>query len=262
MKINTKRLLRLKLLLFVSGIALCKVWSAQTSGKTNRNQSTHGEFFFGTSQDVEHCPSAWLIYLDTGRHDGGIFVVAGMEKFSKFEQRADGTLLFQWSGLGDKNYQFIGTLKASELAGEIQLTDVRSGAGKFACDMIATKLSSPADPDHPALAARYSNAAYASEGGDPTGVDIRFFSTNKGTAGMITFHEGYWDEPVDTPLALSQIEVGKGTVKFAAETPKGFIHYHLRLTAVGALFNRDDKDQAGEKSIPLKKGPMPHAVVW
>ena len=112
------------------------------------------------------------------------------------------------------------------------------------------------------MAARYSNAAYVSEGGDPTGVDIRFFSTSKGTEGMITFYEGYWDEPVDTPLALSQIEVGKGTIRFAAETPKGLIHYHLRLTSAGGLFNRDDKAKEGEKDIPLKKGRLLPVVGW
>ena len=70
---------------------------------------------------------------------------------------------------------------------------------------------------------------------------------------MIVFYEDYWDEPTFTPLALSQIDVGKGVIQFAAETPKGIIHYHLRLTPTGGLFNRDDKAQQGEKDIPLKK---------
>ena len=235
---------------------LCVVCSGQVVGKKPGDRSTSGRFFFGTSQEAKHCPSAWLLYLDKEHNSGGIFVVAGLEKFTKFEMRENGTLLFQWTELGDKNYSFDGTLKAGEVAGEVQLVDVHSGTAKYACDMTATELPSQTvspTPEHPVLAARYSNADYASEGGDPTGVDIRFFSTSKGTEGMITFYEGYWDEPVDTPLALSQIEVGKGVVRFAAETPQGLIHYHLRLTPTGGLFNRDDKAQQGEKDIPLKK---------
>lgn len=256
-----------KLALCASSASLLYVVSfAQVAAKMQGDRSTSGQFFFGTSQEVKRCPNAWLLYLDKEHHNGGVFVVTGMEKFSKLELGRDDALLFQWSGLGDRNYRFSGTLKANELSGEVQLVDVGSNTANHLCDIAARELApqtARSTPEHQVLAARYSNEAYASEGGDPTGVDIRFFSTGNGFEGMITFYEGYWDEPIDTPLALSLIEVGKGTIQFAAETPRGLIHYHLRLTAAGALFNRDDKAQEGEKDIPLKKGrtPLP-AVGW
>ena len=45
------------------------------------------------------------------------------------------------------------------------------------------------------------------ESGDLTGVEILFLSTSSGIRGMIVFYEGYWNEPVFTPLALSKIEM-------------------------------------------------------
>jgi hypothetical protein len=260
MKIEVKRLIGLKLIICVFAFALCMACSAQTSGKTIGNGSARGEFFFGTSQDAKHCPSAWLLNIDKEHHVGGIFVATEMTQFSRFEVGDDGTVFFQWKGFGDKNYQFKGTLKADELAGEIELVDKRSGNSKYLCDMAASQL--PSQNVQARRSARYSNAYYFNESGDLTGVDIRFFSTNKGTTGMIVFYEDYWDEPTFTPLALSQVEVGKGTIQFAAETPKGIIHYHLRLTPAGGLFNRDDKAKEGEKDIPLKTGRLLPVVGW
>lgn len=256
MKIEVTRLFGPKLILCVFAIVLCVACSAQTSGKTIGDGAARGELFFGTSQDAKHCPSAWLLNIDKEHRVGGIFVATEMTQFSRFEVGDDGTVFFQWKGFGDKNYQFKGTLKADELAGEIELVDKRSGNSKYLCDMAASQLPSQnvqASSDHQMLSVRYSNAHYFNESGDLTGVDLRFFSTNKGTTGMIVFYEDYWDEPTFTPLALSQIDVGKGVIQFAAETPKGIIHYHLRLTPTGGLFNRDDKAQQGEKDIPLKK---------
>ncbi|WP_263357973.1 hypothetical protein [Acidicapsa ligni] len=267
MKVKTVRLLVGMLVLCVpAACLLCAVCSGQISGSSGEQNSIHGQFFFGTSQDVKYCPSAWLLYFDKAHNSGGVFVVASMEKFSRLELGEGGAVLVQWAGLGDKNYRFKGTLKSEELAGEVQLVDTRSGSSKYVCEVAATKLppqNARANPEHQVVASRYSNTAYSNEGGDLTGVDIRFFSTGKGTEGMITFHEGYWDEPVNTPLVLSQIEMDKKTIRFAADTPNGVTHYHLVPTLTGALFNRDDMARTGGKDIRLKKMPtvLP-AIGW
>jgi hypothetical protein len=245
---------------------VCAVCAAQTSRigheseageKAPSNRSDSGKFFLGSSQDPEHCANAWLLYLDKENRNGEIFVVAGMNWFSDFELAEDGTLTFQWTGLGDKNYRFNGTLKSDEIAGDIQLVDSRSGKTEYLCEMTASKLPAQnvhANPEHQVLPSRYSNVYYSDEGGDLVGFDIRFFSTSKGTQGMIVFYEDSWDEPVYTPLALSQIEMVKGTIRFAARTPNGVAHYHLLTTPTGALFNRDDVAQENRrKDILLKR---------
>jgi hypothetical protein len=239
----------------------------QVPRNTLGNRPASGRFYFGTSQNQKHCPSAWLLYLDKEHNTGGIFDVPAMENFEKLELSEDGTLLFQWCGLGDNNYRFNGTLKADRLVGEVQLIEARSGSTKYLCDMVATALSSQyahGNPERQVLAGRFSNTTYSSEGGDLNGVDARFFSTSEGTKGMIVFYGDSWDEPLYTPLALTQIEADKGTIRFAAETPNGLVHYHLRLTHIGGLLNRDDVAQKdGVKNIPLKKSLLVlPAIFW
>jgi len=230
--------------------------SALTAQKTH---SDSGRFFFGTSQEknAKHCASAWLLYLDKDGDSGEIFVLASMEKFTKFELGKDGTLVLQWSGLGDKNYQLNGTFKSDELAGDIQLVDVRSGNSEYLCEITATELppqNSHTNPSPLVSPSRFSNTHYVNESGDLIGVDIRIFSTDKGAQGMIVFYEGYWDEPVDTPLALSQIKMNKGSIQFATETPSAVAHYHLLLTSAGGLLYRDDvQREKGDKGVRLRK---------
>jgi hypothetical protein len=247
---------------------LCAVGAGQGS----RNEQDHGggraasvshsdswSYFFGTSQEqnAKHCPSAWLIYLDKEHHIGEIFVVAGMERFSKFDLGEDETLTFQWKKLGDTNYRFSGTLKSDELAGDIQLINARSGNTKYLCEITAAQFppqNAQANPEHNVLPGRFSNETYVNESGDLIGVDIRFFSTSQGMKGMIVFYEGYWDEPTFTPLALSQIEINKGVIHFTAEMPSGVAHYHLRPTPTGAFFTRDDvPHEMDDKEIRLRK---------
>ena len=104
--------------------------------------------------------------IDKEHRVGGIFVATEMTQFSRFEVGDDGTVFFQWKGFGDKNYQFKGTLKADELAGEIELVDKRSGNSKYLCDMAASQLPSQnvqASSDHQMLSVLYSNAHYFNE---------------------------------------------------------------------------------------------------
>ena len=263
------RLLSLQRFVCISMMCfLCTFCSGQTPRNISRNggaqtaSRTHsdtGRFFFGISQEqnAKHCASAWLLYLNKDHQTGEIFVLASMEKFTKFELGKDGTLVLQWSGFGDDKYRFNGTLKSEELAGDIQLVDARSGYTKYLCEITATEL--PPQNVHTNLKpqvspSRYSNVFYVNESGDLIGVDIRFFSTNKGTQGMVVFYESYWDEPVDKPLALSQIEMNKGTIQFAAEISSGIAHYHLLLTSTGGMFYRDDvPHEKGDKGIPIRK---------
>jgi hypothetical protein len=243
-------------------IATSLLWVA-CLGQASRNAPGGNpalkQYFFGSSQDVQQCASAWLLYLDREHDNGGVFVVANMEQFSKLELARDGRLLFEWSGFGNLHYRFNGALKTSEIAGEVQLVDPRSHLTKHLCSVTATELppqeagATPAQQESPA---RYSNMGYSSEGGDLTGVEIYFFSTPEGTQGMITFYEGYWREPVDTPLLLSEIEIGRGRIRFSAKTPRGVGRYHLILGPRGALFGRDDvaPEERGV-DILLKKTP-------
>jgi len=236
---------------------LCDVCTGQVAGNMSGNRSTRGQFFFGTSQDAKSCPSAWLLNIAEEHRSGGVFVATEMIRFSRFEVGVNGTVILQWKGFGDKEYQFNGTLLSGELAGDIQLIDKHSGGLKHLCDMRATQLppqNAHASSDHQVPLGRYSNARYFNESGDLTGVEIRFLSTSRGTEGMIVFYSDYWDEPTFTPLAVSQIKMGEGTIHFAAVTPSGLVHYHLRLTHAGAFFNQDDlaADQRS-RDIPLKR---------
>jgi hypothetical protein len=247
---------------------LCAVCAGQNSENVKgiqgkqplvRNHLALGNFFFGTSQEQNamHCASAWLLYLDKAHHSGQIFDFAGMENFSEFEMGEDGTAVFQWKGFGDVSYRFSGTLKSEGLAGDVQRIDPHSGNTKYLCAITAAQLppqNADANLKHQTLPGRYSNVIYSDEGGDLVGVDIRFFSTSTGMTGMIIFYEGYWDEPVYTPLALSKIEMDGRTIRFSAQTPSGIARYHLLLTPTGALFNRDDPaPEATGKDIRLKK---------
>ncbi len=261
------RLISLQRLLSISMTCLlCAICAGQAPRKVpmnggaqtaSRTHSDSGRFFFGTSQEqnAKHCSSAWLLYLDKDNHNGEIFVVASMEKFTKFELGEDGTLVLQWS-VGDEKYQFNGTLKSEELNGDIQL-NTRSGNTEYLCEITTTELpaqNAPTKSKPQVSPSRYSNVYYVNESGDLIGVDIRFFSTSRGTQGMIVFYEGYWDEPVDMPLALSQIKMDKGTIRFATETPNGIAHYHLLLTSTGGIFNRDDvPHEKGDKGISIRK---------
>ena len=251
MKIEVTRLFGPKLILV--SLQLCFVWLVLRRPLERRLGM--GQLEGSSSSEPRKTRNTVLVHgflnIDKEHRVGGIFVATEMTQFSRFEVGDDGTVFFQWKGFGDKNYQFKGTLKADELAGEIELVDKRSGNSKYLCDMAASQLPSQnvqASSDHQMLSVRYSNAHYFNESGDLTGVDLRFFSTNKGTTGMIVFYEDYWDEPTFTPLALSQIDVGKGVIQFAAETPKGIIHYHLRLTPTGAYSTATIRPNKGRRT--------------
>jgi hypothetical protein len=214
-----------------------------------------GRFFWGTSNDAKLGTLAWLFCIDREHHTGQIFVAPRMIGLSEFNLGEDGTLRFQSLDFFGKNYRFGGTLKADQITGEIQLVDAKSGNPKDKWQLTATQLSAQNPHDNqPVSPGRYSNIDYSAEGGDFTGVDIRLFSVGTGTTGMIVFYESYWGEPTFTPLALSQIEMSKGTIQFETETPNGAAHYHLRLTVTGGLFIRDDvAHEKGEKAIVLRK---------
>jgi hypothetical protein len=267
MKLSGRRLIavslvRLALCIFIACF-LCTVSVCQASqAEQHRGQDQPssggpdpGRFFFGTSKDAKLGTLGWLLSIDRQHHTGQIFVAPRMIGFSEFNLGEDGTLRFQSLDFFGKNYRFSGILKSDEITGEIQLVDAKSGNPKDKWKLTATQL--PAQnprANQPVPLGRYSNVDYSSEGGDFTGVDIRLFSVGTGTTGLIVFYESYWGEPTLTPLALSQIEMSKGTIQFETETPNGVVHYHLRLTATGGLFSRDDvAHEKGEKAIVLKK---------
>ncbi len=230
-------------------IALCAVLSCMMCASSPAQ--SQGHFFFGTSQDNPHCAVAWLFYLDPRARSGGIFEVAAMEPFSKFELNPDGTLSFQWSELGDNLYQFSGVLNAGTLSGEIRQIDTHADSPQRMCAITASQLPAQPSPASRQLSpARYSNLAYSNEGGDRTGVDIRFLSTSRGTSGIMVFYEGYWSEPTYTPLLLSNVNADHGVIRFAAQTPVGLLHYHLQPARAGFLLRRDDRPGPG---VPLKK---------
>lgn len=211
--------------------------------------------FFGTSDDAKLGNLAWLFCIDKEGNGGQIFVAPRMIDFSDFNLLADGTLTFHSINFFDKYYQFAGTLKSGEITGEIQLIDAKSANSKGKWQLTATQIS-PQNPlsSQSISPARYSNVDYSAEGGDFTGVDIRFFSVGTRTTGMIVFYESYWGEPTFTVLALSRIETSKGTIQFEMKIPDGVAHYRLLLTTTGALFKRDEvAHENGAKGIVLKK---------
>lgn len=247
-------------------IVLCTVWTGQAVLNAQRSkggrasledQEDSGAFFLGTSHDERFGALAWLFHLDKAHRTGEMFVAPRMMTFSQFELSQDGTLAFQSPVLLGKEYRFKGTLKPEAISGEMRLVNAKTGDLIDKWELTAAEL-------HPQKARtssaqevgnfRYSNAAYSSEGGDQTGVDIRFFTANTGTTGMIVFYESYWGEPTFTPLTLSRIIVKKGTIHFAVELPRGIAHYHLLPTPTAGLFNRDDVPHGkGDKDIVLKK---------
>ena len=246
------------------GCFLCTVSSvSQPEQRNGKGQPASGisdsrHFFFGTSNDAKLGPLAWLFCIDKEHLTGQIFVAPRMIGFSKLNLTEDGTLTFQSLDFVGKSYRFNGTLKSDEISGEIQLVEAKSGNPKAKWQLTATQLSAQnagTTTGQHVSPGRYSNADYSIEGGDVTGVDVRFFSTSTRTTGMIVFYESYWGEPTFTPLALSRIETSKGTIQFETETPNGVARYHLRPTATGGLFNRDDvAHEKGDKDIVLKKG--------
>lgn len=242
--------------------SLCAVSSAQASppgprhgkSQTASDNSDSRHFFFGTSHDAKLGTMAWLFCIDKELHEGEIFVPPRMIGFSKINLGGDGTLTFQSLDFFGKKYRFDGTLKSEEITGDMQLIDANSGNPKDKWQLTATQLPSENPRADHTVPARYSNVDYSAEGGDFTGVDIRFFSTGTGTTGLIVFYESYWGEPTFTPLALSRIETSKDAIKFDVEMPNGIARYHLRTTATGGLFNRDDvAHEKGEKDIVLKR---------
>lgn len=225
---------------------------AKTQTASDNLDSRH--FFFGASQDAKFGAIAWLFCIDKEHHKGEIFVAPRMIGFSEFNLGEGGTLTFQSLDFFGKRYRFNGTLKSEEITGDMQLIDAKSGNSKGTWQLTATQILPQNPRTDQTVPARYSNVDYSAEGGDFTGVDIRFFSTHKGTTGMIVFYESYWGEPTFTPLAFSQVETGKDEIKFEVEMPNGVARYHFRLTAAGGLFNRDDvAHEKGEKDIVLKR---------
>ena len=245
--------------------SLCAVSSPQASppeqhhgkSQTASDNSDSGHFFFGTSHDAKLGTMAWLFCIDKEHRKGEIFVAPRMIGFSQINLGGDGTLTFQSLDFFGKKYRFGGTLKSEGVTGDMQLIDAKSGNPKDKWQLTATQLPSEnprADHTVPAFPARYSNVDYSAEGGDFTGVDIRFFSTGTGTTGMIVFYESYWGEPTFTPLALSGVETSKEAVRFDVEMPNGVARYHLRTTATGGLFNRDDvTHEKDAKEVVLKR---------
>jgi hypothetical protein len=211
-------------------------------------------FFFGTSHDAKLGTIAWLFCIDKEHHKGQIFVAPRMIGFSEFNLGDDGTLMFQSLGFFGKKYRFNGTLKSEEITGDMQLVDAKSGSPKNKWQLTATQLSGQNPRRGEATPGRYSNVDYSGEGGDFTGVDIRFFSKDTGTTGMIVFYESYWGEPTFTPLAFSRVETSKAAIKFEVEMPNGAAHYQIRTTATGGVFTREDAGhEKGEKGVALKR---------
>jgi hypothetical protein len=243
---------------FLCGVSFARVSLTEQHHEKSQAASDNSEsrhFFFGTSPDAKLGTLAWLFYIDKEHHTGQIFVAPRMIEFSEFTLGEDGTLTFQSLDFFGKEYRFNGTLKSEGITGDMQLIDAKAGNPKGKWQLTATQLS-PQNPrpGQTLSPERYSNIDYSAEGGDFTGADIRFFSTGMGMTGMIVFYESYWGEPTFTPIALSKIETGKNVIKFEVEMPNGVARYHLRLTATGGLFNRDDvAHEKGEKDIVLKK---------
>jgi hypothetical protein len=269
---RTSRTLGLRTIFWiVMAASLCTLSSAQASspgqhhgnGQTASDNSESQHFFFGTSHDAKLGTLAWLFCLDKEHHKGEIFVPPRMIGFSELDLgENDGTLTFQSLDFFGKNYRFRGTLKSEEVTGEMQLIDAKSGNPKDKWQLTATQLPPESLRAERTVPARYSNVDYSTEGGDFTGVDIRFFSTGTGTTGMIVFYESYWGEPTLTPLALSGVETTKEAIGFNVEMPNGVARYHLRTTATGGLFNRDDiTHEKGEKEIALKRSRVLTAVL-
>jgi hypothetical protein len=241
------------------GASLCVACMEPVSRSASIKPPGPGRFFFGrSSRVVNDCPTAWLLYLGGHRGNAGLFVVASMERFSKYEVGGNGSAYFEWSGLGI-DYRFDGTVIASQIEGKIQVVDRRSRVATYLCSITAAELPlqpTRANPGPGVGPDRYSNIGYSDWAGDLTGVDIRFFSTSQGTQGMITFYQSYWFEPTNRPLVLSRIEVDGRRIRFAVETPDGVGRYHLLLTPTGALFGRDDvAPEDRGKDVPLKRTP-------
>jgi hypothetical protein len=242
---------------FLCGVSLAQgSQPAQHDGKSERTSHDSGSrnFFFGISHDAKLGTLAWLFCLDREHQTGQIFVAPRMLGFSAFTLGGDGTLAFESLDFFGKKYRFNGTLKSEEINGDMQLIDAKSGNPKDKWQLTATQLP-PQDPRAgQTVPARYSNVDYSAEGGDFTGVDVRFFSTRKGTTGMVVFYESYWGESTFTPLAFSQVETSEGAIKFEVEMPNGVAHYQVQTTATGGVFNREDAGhEKGEKGVALKR---------
>jgi len=220
-----------------------------------------GVLFYGASKDPKIGPMAWLISIDKAHQTGRMFFPPRMLALSKVEFKGDGSLTFRSTEFFDQAYRFNGTLKTDALSGTMLLIDAKSAKVTDKWDLAAVPLLSDdqrRNAQPPALNTRYSNVAFSSEGGDQTGVDILFFPTTAGQAGIIVFYESYWSEPTSTSLPISQIETDKAGIHFAVQLPDGLAHYHLLQTPTGGLFNRDDGRHAkGGKDIPLKKRTLP-----
>lgn len=262
-RVRTIRTLGLRSVLWILMVGfLGAISSAQASppeqhhgkGQMAADNSDSQNFFFGTSHDAKLGTMAWLFCIDREHHKGQIFVAPRMIGFSELNLGVDGTLMFQSFDFFGKNYRFKGALKSREITGDMQLVDAKSGNPKNKWQLTATQLSGQKSRPGEVTPGRYANVDYSTEGGDFTGVDIRFFSTNTGTTGMIVFYESYWGEPTFTPLAFSRVETSEGAIKFEVEMPNGVAHYQVRTTATGGVFNREDAaHEKGEKGVALKR---------
>jgi hypothetical protein len=222
------------------------VANAQVASETNGSR-----FFLGTSQDARHCSGAFFVYLDKHRNTGGIFIVSQMDKFRSLNFGDSGDMQFEWTDLGDVNYQFSGHFTPDGFSGDISQQSPKTHTVSYLCELSATELiighALSSSANEIALS-RFTNQGYSNEGGDPTGVDIRFFPLKHGTAGMITFYAGYWDEPMFAPLVLSNIEKKGSVIHFDAAVRDGLRHYQLVVNAKGGLFCRDDQNSAKKRS--------------
>jgi hypothetical protein len=209
------------------------------------------DFFLGTSPDAERCGRAFFFYLDQRRNSGGIFVVNKMDKFRSLSFGNNGDIEFEWTDLGDENYQFSGRFTPDGFSGDISRQSPKTRDGSFLCELSATGLildGAPKATANQVGSHRFTNEGYSSEGGDPTGVDIRFFSTKNGPAGVATFYAGNWDEPMFRPLVLSHIEKKGHLIRFDAAVPDGLRHYELITNMGGALLCRDSQDSEAKRN--------------
>lgn len=220
------------------------------------NTQDSASYFWGTSDDAQHCGGAFLLYLDQSRNTGGIFIVTKMEKFRSLTFGNSGDLQFEWTSLGDVNYRFSGHFTQEGFSGDISQEKPKTHEESYLCELSATRLilkNELMGARSQINFSRFTNEGYSSDGGDPTGVDIRFLSTKNGTVGMITFYAGLWDEPMFTPLVLTNIQRNGSVIRFDARVSDGLRHYRLTVNARGGLFCRVEQDSQEKHSCtPLR----------
>lgn len=214
-----------------------------------------GQYYLGTSDNQKHCPGAYFIYIDQKRKTGGIFDIAHMQEFDQFEITSDGGISFNWSQLADLKYHFDGKLNPGKLSGDVSELNSASSKLVFACKIEAERVAAANEHAMPRpYYAHFSNEDYSEEAGDLLGMDLRFFATDSGNKGVITFYEGYWDEPIMVTMAITDVKVKTQQVYFSAVTPKGTTNYLLKLTTTGAVLHRTNAGpDYANVGIKLKK---------